>query len=89
MQRDMRGLLAASLIYIGINGGDNYELLTRSETVYVILIFALLLPVLLLTFLFAGCAGDLEPDVQFVTVELPEGSTKLYYLNDLHLYHLL
>jgi hypothetical protein len=41
-----------------------------------------LLPVLMLVFLFAGCATEEEPEIQYVTVELPEGSTKLYYLNE-------
>ena len=42
----------------------------------------LLLPVLVLVFLFAGCAKEEEPEIQLVTVNLPEGSTKLYYMNE-------
>lgn len=41
-----------------------------------------LLPVLMFVFCFAGCAEEEEPEIQYVTVELPEGSTKLYYMND-------
>ena len=41
----------------------------------------LLLPVLLL-FLFSGCRQENEPESEVITVELPEGSTKLYYLNE-------
>lgn len=42
----------------------------------------LLLPVLVLVFLLAGCAKEEEPEIQLVTVNLPEGSTKLYYMNE-------
>lgn len=38
--------------------------------------------VLLLSFLLSACAKEEEPEKQLVTVELPEGSTKLYLLNE-------
>jgi len=42
----------------------------------------LLLPVLMFFFLLSGCAKEEEPPIQIATVELPEGSTKLYYMNE-------
>lgn len=42
----------------------------------------LLLPVLLLVLLVAGCAKEAVPEREPITVELPEGSTKLYFLNE-------
>lgn len=42
----------------------------------------LLLSVLMLFFLFASCAGEEEQKPQVSTVQVPEGSTKLYYLNE-------
>ena len=42
----------------------------------------LLLSVLMLFFLLSGCAKEEEPPIQIATVELPEGSTKLYYMNE-------
>ncbi len=42
----------------------------------------LLLPVLLLVLLMAGCAKEAVPEREPITVELPEGSTKLYFLNE-------
>lgn len=41
----------------------------------------LLLPVLMLFLLFSGCAPEEAPEPEIITVKLPEGSTKLYYLN--------
>ncbi len=42
----------------------------------------LLLLVLMYSLMLTGCAKEQEPEIQFATVELPEGSTKLYYLNE-------
>lgn len=42
----------------------------------------ILLPVLLLFLLIAGCAKEEVPNREVMTVKLPEGSTKLYYLNE-------
>ena len=42
----------------------------------------LLLLVFMLVLMFAGCAEEEEPEIKYATVELPEGSTKLYYLNE-------
>lgn len=42
----------------------------------------LLLPVLMLILLVSGCAKEEEPQIQISTVELPEGSTKLYFMNE-------
>lgn len=43
----------------------------------------LLLPLLMLLFLFSGCVVEEESqERELITVELPEGSTKLYYLNE-------
>jgi len=42
----------------------------------------LLLPVLMLAFMVAGCAKEEEPEPQITTVKLPEGSTKLFFLNE-------
>ena len=41
-----------------------------------------LLPVLMFAFLLAGCTKEKETEIQKVTIELPEGFTKLYYMND-------
>lgn len=41
-----------------------------------------LLPLLMLFLLFSGCVAPEEPERELITVELPEGSTKLYYLNE-------
>lgn len=42
----------------------------------------LLLPVLLFFFALSGCAAEEDSLIQIATVELPEGSTKLYYMNE-------
>ena len=41
-----------------------------------------LLPLLMLVLLLSGCKEEETPVRELITVELPEGSTKLYYLND-------
>ena len=50
---------------------------------------AFLLPVLMLVLLFSGCVKEKEPmelveeeEPQLITVELPEGSVKLYFMNE-------
>lgn len=40
-----------------------------------------LLPVLMLAFLFAGCAKE-TPEIELVTPEVPDESVKLYYMNE-------
>ncbi len=42
----------------------------------------LLLPVLLLFLLLSGCTGEEPEEREMITVEIPEGSTKLYFMNE-------
>jgi germination protein M len=41
-----------------------------------------LLPVLMFALMLSGCTKEEEPEIDLVTVELPEDSTKLYFMNE-------
>jgi len=55
----------------------------RRKTIRYVRSRILLLPVLMLLFLFSGCnREEVQEERQVITVEIPEGATKLYFLNE-------